>query len=285
MDNKEEYICGIEELYKAVNRNENFLLLHFFVFILAVCIPHSRVFLPCFLACLINFVASMWDNCKGGTDEACSRCLRKEARNSIIIIVFFSIVAVFNGCRELLKEGFNTSYIPSYILFVFNILLVLNSKSIYIMAGDVSKRLEYKVKAEEELKNASNKVANILNTIEHMFDGLEYEEKNILRPCVLKIQELFMLSYDTLYNIKNPNMFYDIESFILRYAKTIQAYRKGKGVADLDFLRRLNNSAEELYFALNSKEQALKKNDFDNKIEMIKIKLNNTWKGAIFYEK
>lgn len=274
MDNKEEYICGSKELDKAIDKSLNFLPLHLLVLILAICIPHSRVFLPCFLACLISLVASVYHGCEGDTDESCSKCIRKTTSRRIIIIVFFSIIAIFNGCMELLKEGFSTSYIPSYILFAFNVLLVFNLKSIYTMAGDISNRLEYKAKMEEELKNTSNRVTETLSIIEHMFDGLEYDEKDILRPCVLKLQELFMLSYDTLYNIKNPNMFYDIESFILRYAKTIQAYRKGKGTADLDFLKRLDSSAEEFYNSINSKEQILRKSNFENKMEMLKIKLN-----------
>ena len=277
MEHKEEYMCGSKELDKAINRSLNFLPLHLLVLILAICIPHSRVFLPCLLACLISLAVSMWHDCEGNTDESCSKCIRKTTSRRIIIIVFFSIIAIFNGCMELLKEGFSTSYIPSYILFAFNVLLVLNLKSIYTMAGDVSKRIEYKAKMEEKLKNTSNRVTETLSIVEHMFDGLEYDEKDILSPCVLKLQELFMLSYDTLYNIKNPNMFYDIESFILRYAKTIQAYRKGKGVADLDFLRRLNSSAEEFYNSINSKEQALKKDNFENKIEIFKIKLNQVY--------
>lgn len=277
MEHKEEYICGSKELDKAIDRSLNFLMLHLPVLIVAICIPHSRVFLPCLLSCIASLVASMWHGCEGDTDESCSKCIRKTTSRTITVIIFFSIIAIFNGCIELLKEGFSTSYIPSYILFAFNVLLAFNLKSIYIMTGDVSKRLECKAKMEEELKNTSTRVADTLKTVEHMFDGLEYDEKDILRPCVLKLQELFMLSYDTLYNIKNPNMFCDIESFILRYAKTINAYRKGKGVTDLDFLERLNNSAEELYFNLNSKEQALKKNDFDNKIEILKIKLNQVY--------
>lgn len=277
MEHKEEYMCGSKELDRAINRSLNFLPLHLLVLILAICIPHSRVFLPCFLACLISLAASVCHGCEGDTDESCSKCIRKTTRKRIIIIAFFSIIAIFNGCIELLKEGFSTSYIPSYILFAFNVLLVFNLKSVYTMAGDVSKRIKYKAKMEEELKNTSNRVTETLSIIEHMFDGLEYDEKDILRPCVLRLQELFMLSYDTLYNIKNPNMFYDIESFILKYGKTINAYKKGKGSSDLDFLERLNNSAEELYFNLNSKEQALKKDNFENKIEIFKIKLNQVY--------
>lgn len=277
MEHKEEYICGSKELDKAINGSLNFLILHLLVLIWAICIPHSRVFLPCLLACSISFIASMWHGCEGDTDKSCSKCIRKTTSRRIIIIVFFSIIAIFNGCMELLKEGFSTSYIPSYILFAFNVLLVFNLKSIYIIAGDVSKRIEYKAQAEEKLKNTSTRVTDTLKIIEHMFDGLEYEEKNILRPCVLKIQELFLLSYDTLYNIKNPDMFYDIENFILKYAKTIQAYKKGKGSSDLDFLKRLNSSAEELCNSINSKEQAFRKSDFENKIDILKIKLKQVY--------
>lgn len=277
MENKEEYICGSKELDKAIDRSLFFSVLHLLALIVAICIPDSRVFLPCLLACLISHAVSMWHDCEGDTDESCSKCIRKTTSRKIVIIVFFSIIAIFNGCMELLKEGFSTSYIPSYILFALNVLLMFNSISVYNIVGDVSKRLECKAKMEEELKNTSTRVADTLKTVEHMFDGLEYGEKDILKPCVLKLQELFMLSYDTLYNIKNPDVFCDIESFILRYAKTIQAYRKGKGVTDIDFLKRLNNSAEEFYNNINSKEQALKKNDFENKMEILKIRLSKFW--------
>ena len=193
------------------------------------------------------------------------------------ILFFFLIIATFLLCREFPWKDFSMRYIPGSVFFIVNVALFINYKHINSVSKDMLEKIESKEKVKEEIRNTSTRVTKTLSIIEHMFDGLEYGEKDILKPCVLKLQGLFMLSYDTLYNIKNPDMFCDIESFILRYGKTIQAYRKGKGVVDLDFLRRLNSSAEEFYNSINSKEQALKKDNFENKIEIFKIKLNQVY--------
>lgn len=285
MDKKEEYICGSKELDNLLNSNGGLLALSFIIFVISVFIGINDVFFISFIGISISFFIFIAIDPKGEDDKAILENIIKMAKISQNVLLFFLLATIFAICYGFLKRPFNLGCILGYIFFFINIKLFFNFKNISKVSGDVLEKLEYKTKVKEDIDNMSFRVTKTLSIIEHMFDGLEYDEKDILRPCVQKLQELFMLSYDTLYNIKNPNMFYDIESFILRYAKTIQAYRKSKGVADLDFLKRLNSSAEELYFALNSKEQALKKNDFDNKIEMLKIKLNNTWKGVIFYEK
>lgn len=103
MDNKKEYICGSNELDKAMDRSLNLFLLSFLALILAICIPHSRIFLPCLLAYLISLIASVWHGCEGDTNELCSKCIRKTTSRRIVIIAFFSIIAIFNGCMELFK--------------------------------------------------------------------------------------------------------------------------------------------------------------------------------------
>lgn len=274
MNNKEEYICGSKELDKAMGRNLIFSPLHFLVLILAICIPHSRVFFPCLSAYLLNFVESEWYDCKGDTNESCLKCIRKTTSRRIIIIALFSIIAIINGCMELLKEGFSTSYIPSYILFAFNVLLMFNLRSVYNIAKNISNKLEYKAKVKEDIENISSRVTNTVKISEEMFYGLDEDEKDILRPYVEKLVNLFMQSYDKMYSINDPDTFLNIEYFLNRYAKTINAYKKGKGSSDLDFLRRLNNSAEELYTTLNSKEQNLRKIEFESKLEVLKIRLS-----------
>lgn len=274
MNNKEEYICGSKELDKAMDRNLIFFPLHLLVLILAICIPHSRVFLPCLLACLLNFVESEWHGCEGDTNESCSKCIRKTTSRRIIVIAFFSIIAIINGCMELLKEGFSASYIPSYILFAFNVLLMFNLRSVYNIAKNISNKLEYKAKVKEDVENISSRVTNTVKISEEMFYGLDEDEKDILRPYVEKLVNLFMQSYDKMYSINDPDTFLNIEYFLNRYAKTINAYKKGKGSSDLDFLRRLNNSAEELYNTLNSKKQNLRKIEFESKLEVLKIRLS-----------
>ena len=277
MEYKEEYLCGSERLEKLIDTNGLLFALSFITFFVALFTWASYIFFLCFIGFFISFFAFEVINPTSEDDKTILESFIKATKISKNILFCFLLIAVLLRCYVSPKISFSLKSIPEYVFFILNVMRFFNFKSINRVSRDVLENLEYKTKVKEDIDNISFRVTETLSIIEHMFDGLEYDEKDILRPCVLKLQELFMLSYDTLYNIKNPNMFYDIERFILRYAKTIQAYRKGKGSSDLDFLERLNNSAEELYFTLNSKEQALRKDNFENKMDILKIKLNQVY--------
>lgn len=275
MEYKEEYLCGSEELEKILDINDLLLILSFLVFIAGVFIGMSCAFIICLIGFVISTLA--FAIIEPSTDEADRLILEryvKAAKKSKNILLFFLLIATFIDCYAFPWEEFNMRYIPGCVFFVLNIILFFNYNHIKSISKNLLKNFEYKENLKEEIYNISSRVAKTVKVAEEMFYGLEEDEKDILRPCVVKLIHLFMLSYDNVYNIKNPNMFYDIESFILKYGKTINAYKKGKGSSDLDFLERLNNSAEELYFTLNSKEQALRKDNFENKMYILKIKLN-----------
>lgn len=278
MEYKEEYICGSERLEKILDINDLLLILSFLVFIAGVLVGMSCAF----IICLIGFVIStlVFAIIEASTDEVDRLILEryvKAAKKSKNILLFFLLIVTFLSYYEFPGKDFNMRYIPGYVFFILNIVLFFNYNHIKSISKNLLENFEYKENLKEEIYNISSRVTKTVKVAEEMFYGLEEDEKDILRPCVVKLIHLFMLSYDNVYNIKNPNMFCDIESFILKYGKTINAYKKGKGSSDLDFLERLNNSAEELYFNLNSKEQALRKNDFNNKMEILKIKLNQVY--------
>lgn len=82
------------------------------------------------------------------------------------------------GVWSFLKEGFSTSYIPSYILFAFNVLLMFNLRSVYNIAKNISNKLEYKAKVKEDIENISSRVTNTVKISEEMF----YEDGQVVGP-------------------------------------------------------------------------------------------------------
>lgn len=278
MESNKEYVCGSKELSELLGTNDFLLCLNFLIFIVPLLVGVNISFIVCSVGFAVSSSTfAIIESLANEDDKSILKSYIKATKISMHILFFFLIIATFLLCLEFPWKDFSMRYIPGYVFFIVNVALFINYKHINSVSKDMLEKIESKEKVKEEIRNTSTRITKTLSIIEHMFDGLEYDEKDILKPCVLKLQELFMLSYDTLYNIKNPDVFCDIESFILRYEKTINAYKKGKGSSDLDFLERLNNSAEELYFTLNSKEQALKKDNFENKIEILKIKLNQVY--------
>lgn len=271
-----EETFGDKKLKKTLDRREFFFFIFIPVFITSVLISNNGVAFVGALGWVLNVCVCMFFIEQSDADEAQLKWLIKLDRIYMSILIISSSIGVCVGYCEVLNKGFNNLYIPSYIFLFLNLLYVFNLKSENFCAKNALKRLQNKSEKKERYDNASVRIEDTLSTVRHMFYGLEDKDMSILRPCILKIQDLFMLSYDNSLNITNLEIFCNTEDFLKHYANAIKTYKKGKdvfdGVFDLDFLVKLNNSAEEFYDSLNGKKQGSKKREFDEAIRILKIK-------------
>lgn len=130
---------------------------------------------------------------------------------------------------------------------------------------------------DETNRDVYSSKERVPNYVEEMFEDLSEEEIDLVKLAILNIMELFSSTYDDKGGIKKPEMFYDILNFLENYKEALSIYKKGRTYGDLSFLEKLNNSAEEFYKNINSNEQAFRREKFENKIEIFKIRLSKVF--------
>lgn len=127
---------------------------------------------------------------------------------------------------------------------------------------------------DETDEDACSSKEGIPNYVDDIFEDLSEEEIDLVKIAILNIMELFYSTYDDKNGIIKAEMFYDIISFLESYKEALSVYKKGRTCGDLSFLEKLNNSAEEFYKNINSNEQDFRREKFENKIEILKIRLS-----------
>lgn len=277
MENKNKYSFGSKELDDLLVKNCLLLLLGFFSFFIGAFLSNKTIIIIYAIGWSLNIAMIMTINPETETEEEELKWLIRVSKISEVLLFIILLVVGFVGCKYIIEEGLKASDIPLYIFCVVNILDYIIFKRLNICGKSILKKFEDEKKREEKIDTISYNIEETFKIIEETLNNLDFEEKNILEPCVLKIKDLFMSTYDSSHNIQDCNMFFDIENFILDYSKAIDAYRKSSVAPDLDFLKKLNSSAEEFYNNINSKEQVLRKSDFENKMEILKIKLDQVY--------
>ena len=198
------------------------------------------------------------------------------------IAVVIGLVMLLGVVIELLNisakviEGINSPFFYQIIWF-----LDVASLSIWMKSAEFSREFsknckeeKYKSAVDETNENACSSEEGMPNYVDEIFEDLSEEEIDLVKLPILNIMELFSSTHDEYNNIKKPQMFYDILSFLESYKEALSIYKKGRTYGDLSFLEKLNNSAEEFYKNINSNEQAFRKNNFENKMEILKIRLS-----------
>lgn len=201
----------------------------------------------------------------------------------------FSSISTAIGLVILLGVGIESLNVSARIIeetnipFFYYIVWFLDIASLFVWmkAAMFSREFSENCKDEKHEKTIDETNRDVYsskervpNYVEEMFEDLSEEEIDLVKLAILNIMELFSSTYDDKGGIKKPEMFYDILNFLENYKEALSIYKKGRTYGDLSFLEKLNNSAEEFYKNINSNEQAFRREKFENKIEIFKIRLS-----------
>lgn len=204
----------------------------------------------------------------------------------------FSSISTAIGLVILLGVGIESLNVSARIIeetnipFFYYIVWFLDIASLFVWmkAAMFSREFSENCKDEKHEKTIDETNRDVYsskervpNYVEEMFEDLSEEEIDLVKLAILNIMELFSSTYDDKGGIKKPEMFYDILNFLENYKEALSIYKKGRTYGDLSFLEKLNNSAEEFYKNINSNEQAFRREKFENKIEIFKIRLSKVF--------
>lgn len=173
-------------------------------------------------------------------------------------------------------EGTNIPFFY-YIIWFLDIASLFALMKVAMFSREFSKNCKdekHENTVDETNEDVCSSKEGVPNYIDEIFEDLSEEEIDLVKIAILNIMELFYSTYDNKNGITKAEMFYDIISFLESYKEALSVYKKGRTCGDLSFLEKLNNSAEEFYKNINSNEQAFRKNNFENKIEILKIRLS-----------
>lgn len=246
--------------------------------ILAICmiggseapIVYISVFFNVFmlLAMLIGYPGSDEDTKKFYEDFSSIAAL-------IALVILLGVVIELLNISAKVIEGITSPFFYQIICF-----LDIASLSIWLKTAYFSREFNENYAGEESesvidetYEDACCEEEGLPNDAELIFMDLTEEEVDLIKLAILNILELFSSTYDDKNNIKKPQMFYDILNFLESYKEALSVYKRGRTYGDLSFLEKLNNSAEEFYNSINSNEQAFRREKFEGKIEILKIRL------------
>ena len=176
---------------------------------------------------------------------------------------------------SMFTDGIYLRFFPVVIFYIFNICSAVTWKAIRDDACDLAfepKKQEEEKKEQKRNEDGFEETEVVRHLIRNILNGLKDEEKDIVEPAILKIEEMYKETFDSYYNINRVDTFHDIKEFLYDYNETLEIYKKGKGVNNLNFLKRLNNSAEEFYNNLYPREQARRIEELNNAVELLEIK-------------
>lgn len=216
-----------------------------------------------------------------GSDEDTKKFYEDFSSIAVVIglVMLLGVVIELLNISAKVIEGITSPFFYQIICF-----LDIASLSIWLKTAYFSREFNENYTGEESEsvidetdEDACSEEEGIPNDAELIFMDLTEEEVDLIKLAILNILELFSSTYDDKNNIKKPQMFYDILNFLESYKEALSVYKKGRICGDLSFLEKLNNSAEEFYKNINLNEQAFRKNNFENKIEILKIRLSKFW--------
>lgn len=267
-----------DELKKDFRKHDFLVLLRFILFAINIFINEDVIaFYVMFTfsaISLVIFIFSLFSLSMESTEKEYIIQISKKADLMYNIESISNFVGAIAILYSTFKDGIYLRFFPVVIFFILNICSAVTWKAIRDDAYDLAfepKRQEEK-KEPKRNEDGFEETEAVRHLIKNILNGLKSEEKDIIGPTILKIEEMYKETFDSYYNIKRADTFHDIKEFLDDYNETLEIYKRGKGMNNPNFLKRLNNSAEEFYNNLYPREQARRMEELNNAAELLEIK-------------
>ena len=189
------------------------------------------------------------------------------------LCISFSLVASILGFFafiDVLKVA--QSYSVSLIIFYgLNFVQIAIWSFIRVVLGNVLEEI-YKMNEFKKGTDVEYEVRGIKSKYKKIYNGLNDMEINVVKPALSNIYNLWKGSFNIYLKLVHPKLFWETLDFLNNAVELMDTYKKSKIEMDLDFLKRLNNSAEEFYSSIYKKEQDLRKEELKAAMEVFEIK-------------
>lgn len=189
------------------------------------------------------------------------------------LCISFSLVAgilgflAFIGALKVVQ-----SYSVSLIIFYgLNFVQIAIWSFIRVVLGNVLEEI-YKINEFKKGTDVEYEVRDIKSKYKEIYNGLNDMEIGVVKPALSNIYNLWKGSFNIYLKLTHPKLFWETLDFLNNAVELMDTYKKSKIEMDLDFLKRLNNSAEEFYSFIYKKEQALREEELKVAIEVFEVK-------------
>lgn len=268
-----------DELKKDFKKHDFLVLLRFILFAINMFINEDVIaFYVIFVFSAISFVVlilSIFSLSMVSTKKEYIIQISKKADLMYNIESIANFVGAIAILYSTFKDGIYLRFFSIVIFYILNIFSAVTWKAIRDDAYDLAfepKKQEEEKKEPKRNEDGFEETEVVRHLIKNILNNLKDEEKDIIEPTILKIEEMYKETFDSHYNINRTDTFHDIKEFLSDYNETLEIYKKGKGMNNLNFLKRLNSSAEEFYNNLYPREQARRIEELNNAVELLKIK-------------
>lgn len=268
-----------DELKKDFKKHDFLVLLRFILFAINIFINEDVIaFYVMFTfsaISLVVFIFSLFSLSMESTKKEYIIQISKKADLMYNIESIANFVGAIAILYSMFTDGIYLRFLPVVIFFILNVCSAITWKAVRDDAHNLAvepKRQKEEKKEPKRNEDGFEATEAVRHLIKNILNNLKDEEKNVVEPTILKIEEMYKETFDSYYNIKRADTFHDIKEFLDDYNETLEIYKKGKGMNNLNFLKRLNSSAEEFYNNLYPREQARRIEELNNAVELLKIK-------------
>lgn len=189
------------------------------------------------------------------------------------LCISFSLVAGILGFLAFIGAlKVAQSYSVSLIIFYgLNFVQIAIWSFIRVVLGNVLEEI-YKINEFKKGTDVEYEVRDIKSKYKEIYNGLNDMEIGVVKPALSNIYNLWKGSFNIYLKLTHPKLFWETLDFLNNAVELMDTYKKSKIEMDLDFLKRLNNSAEEFYSFIYKKEQALREEELKVAMEVFEIK-------------
>lgn len=189
------------------------------------------------------------------------------------LCISFSLVASILGFLAFIGAlKVAQSYSVSLIIFYgLNFVQIAIWSFIRVVLGNVLEEI-YKINEFKKGTDVEYEVRDIKSKYKEIYNGLNDMEIGVVKPALSNIYNLWKGSFNIYLKLTHPKLFWETLDFLNNAVELMDTYKKSKIEMDLDFLKRLNKSAEEFYSFIYKKEQALREEELKVAIEVFEVK-------------
>lgn len=189
------------------------------------------------------------------------------------LCISFSLVAGILGFLAFIGAlKVAQSYSVSLIIFYgLNFIQIAIWSFIRVVLGNVLEEI-YKINEFKKGTDVEYEVRDIKSKYKEIYNGLNDMEIGVVKPALSNIYNLWKGSFNIYLKLTHPKLFWETLDFLNNAVELMDTYKKSKIEMDLDFLKRLNKSAEEFYSFIYKKEQALREEELKVAIEVFEVK-------------
>lgn len=189
------------------------------------------------------------------------------------LCISFSLVAGILGFLAFIGAlKVAQSYSVSLIIFYgLNFVQIAIWSFIRVVLSNVLEEI-YKINEFKKGTDVEYEVRDIKSKYKEIYNGLNDMEIGVVKPALSNIYNLWKGSFNIYLKLTHPKLFWETLDFLNNAVELMDTYKKSKIEMDLDFLKRLNNSAEEFYSFIYKKEQALREEELKVAMEVFEIK-------------